>query len=93
MKLTLAFLLAALLPAQEYSLGPDSQSQSVPKGVVTRYTLEPGKTFSGVSSEINGDPPRVTVEETGRTYKMKEGHHKFWWMTKEKRIGLDFNVD
>ena len=39
---------AALLPAQDYSLGPDSQPRDgVPKGTVTRLKLEPGKFYPG----------------------------------------------
>src|SRR6266702_6108467 len=39
---------ATLLQAQDYALGPDSQPQpGVPKGVVTRYKLEPGRFYPG----------------------------------------------
>ena len=39
---------AALLSAQDYSLGPDSQPRDgVPKGTVTRLKLEPGKFYPG----------------------------------------------
>ena len=39
---------AALLHAQDYSLGPDSQPKDgVPKGTVTRLKLEPGKFYPG----------------------------------------------
>lgn len=39
---------AALLPAQDYSLGPDSQPrESTPKGTVTRLKLNPGKFYPG----------------------------------------------
>jgi gluconolactonase len=39
---------AAFWFAEDYTLGPDSQPQSgVPKGVVTKYTLKPGKFFPG----------------------------------------------
>ena len=47
----LPLLLAAalFLGAQDYPLGPDSQPQDgVPKGVVTRHKLEPGKIYPGV---------------------------------------------
>ena len=48
---TLALLVlsaAALLSAQDYSLGPDSQPRDgVPKGTVTRLKLEPGKFYPG----------------------------------------------
>jgi gluconolactonase len=47
----LAFLLlsaCALLPAQDYTLGPDSQPHDgVPKGAVTKYVLPPGKAYPG----------------------------------------------
>ena len=39
---------AALLSAQDYALGPDSQPRDgVPKGTVTRLKLEPGKFYPG----------------------------------------------
>ncbi|MEO8371064.1 MAG: alpha/beta hydrolase-fold protein [Candidatus Solibacter sp.] len=39
---------AAGLRAQDYSLGPDSQPrEGVPKGVVTRFVLPPGKHYPG----------------------------------------------
>lgn len=39
---------AALLHAEDYALGPDSQPQpNVPKGVVTKYKLDPGKFYPG----------------------------------------------
>ena len=42
------FCAAALLHAQDYPLGPDSQVKpGVPKGVVTAYKLEPGKFYPG----------------------------------------------
>ncbi len=42
------FCAAALLQAQTYSLGPDSQPQNgVPKGSVTSYTLAPGVFYPG----------------------------------------------
>jgi gluconolactonase len=41
---------AALLSAQDYPLGPDSQPRDgVPKGTVTQYTLAPGKFYPGTS--------------------------------------------
>ena len=48
--LVFAVLLAVpMLYCQQYSLGPDSQPQAgVPKGVVTKYTLAPGKYYPGV---------------------------------------------
>jgi enterochelin esterase-like enzyme/sugar lactone lactonase YvrE len=41
-------LSAVLLAADDYPLGPDSQPQpNVPKGVVTKYVLPPGKIYPG----------------------------------------------
>lgn len=38
----------ALVSAEEYALGPDSQPQpGVPKGTVSKYKLEPGKFYPG----------------------------------------------
>ena len=38
----------ALLPAQDYTLGPDSQPQDgVPKGTVTKFVLPPGMYYAG----------------------------------------------
>ena len=46
--ITLALCALAVLHAEDYTLGPDSQPQpGVPKGVVTRYTLTPGKFYPG----------------------------------------------
>ena len=40
--------MAALLHAENYALGPDSQPRNgVPKGVVTKHTLAPGKFYPG----------------------------------------------
>jgi len=39
---------AVLIAADDYTLGPDSQPQpNVPKGVVTKYVLPPGKIYPG----------------------------------------------
>jgi sugar lactone lactonase YvrE len=39
---------ATALPAQEYTLGPDSQPQvGVPKGTITKFVLPPGKSYPG----------------------------------------------
>jgi gluconolactonase len=49
----IAFILlaaASLLHAEDYVLGPESQPQpGVPKGVVSRYKLDPGKYYPGVT--------------------------------------------
>jgi enterochelin esterase-like enzyme/sugar lactone lactonase YvrE len=51
---TLAFCALAALHAEDYTLGPDSQSQpGVPKGVVTKYTLNPGKFYPGTPHEYS----------------------------------------
>jgi sugar lactone lactonase YvrE len=52
MKPILFFLLllslGVALPAQDYTLGPDSQPRDgVPKGTVTKFVLPPGKTYPG----------------------------------------------
>ena len=42
------FFAIALLHAEEYTLGPDSQPQpGVPKGAVTKHTLPPGVFYPG----------------------------------------------
>lgn len=47
-KLAIAMVCAVLLRGQDYTLGPDSQQQGgVAKGVVTKYTLVPGKFYPG----------------------------------------------
>jgi len=47
-KLAIAMFCAVLLRGQDYALGPDSQPQGgVAKGVVTKYTLVPGKFYPG----------------------------------------------
>jgi enterochelin esterase-like enzyme/sugar lactone lactonase YvrE len=44
----LLVLAAALLPAQTYTLGADSQAHDdVPKGTVTKYVLKPGRFYPG----------------------------------------------
>ena len=50
MKTAALFLLCAtaIVSAEEYALGPDSQPQpGVPKGTVSKYKLEPGKFYPG----------------------------------------------
>ena len=46
---SLLLLTAAMaLPAQDYTLGPDSQPRDgVPKGTVTKFVLPPGKAYPG----------------------------------------------
>lgn len=57
------------------------------------YTLEAGKTFTGMSYEVNGKAPTITLSDSSRTYKLTAGNHKFWWMSGEKRIGFDRGTD
>ncbi len=45
---SLLLSLCVALPAENYSLGPDSQPQvGVPKGTVTKFTLPPGRAYPG----------------------------------------------
>jgi enterochelin esterase-like enzyme/sugar lactone lactonase YvrE len=47
--LLLTITLVALLHAEDYTLGPDSQPQpGVPKGALTKHVLPPGKFYPGV---------------------------------------------
>ncbi len=46
--LTLALYTSAILCAEDYTLGPDSQPQpGVPKGTLTKHVLNPGKFYPG----------------------------------------------
>lgn len=56
------------------------------------YELAAGRTFTGTSSQIDGKPPSMTITNTGRTYRLTSGDHKFWWMKSEGRIGFDRNI-
>ncbi|QEL16312.1 hypothetical protein [Limnoglobus roseus] len=57
------------------------------------YTLDAGRTFTGTSYEVNGKLPTITLGDSGRTYKLTAGNHKFWWMSGEKRVGFDRSTD
>lgn len=57
------------------------------------YVLDAGKTFSGTSHEVNGKAPTITITNSGRTYKLTAGDHKFWWMSSENRVGFDRSTD
>ncbi len=52
---SLLLLSAAMaLPAQDYTLGPDSQPQDgVPKGTVTKFVLPPGKSYPGTPHDCS----------------------------------------
>lgn len=56
------------------------------------YVLESGRTFTGTSSQVDGQPPTMTVTNSGRTYRLTSGNHKFWWMKSEGRVGFDRNI-
>ena len=79
----------------EYTIRNDSgrtvRFQMQPSG--KSYALEAGRTFSGTSHEVNGKPPTITISDTGKTYKLTAGKHKFWWMRGEQRIGFDRNIN
>jgi len=48
----LVFVFSALLHAEEYTLGPDSQRQlNVPKGVVTKYSWTASKIYPGTTRD------------------------------------------
>jgi sugar lactone lactonase YvrE/predicted esterase len=54
MKALAILALAATLNAQDYNLGPDSQPQpNVPKGIVTKLRLEPGKLYPGTPHDYS----------------------------------------
>lgn len=75
----------------EYTLKNDSgrtvRFQMQPSG--KRYTLEAGKTFRGTSHEVNDKAPTVTIEETGRTYKLTPGDHRLFWSKSRNRVAFD----
>lgn len=56
------------------------------------YELAAGRTFTGTSSQVDGKPPSMTITNTGCTYRLTSGNHKFWWMKSEGRIGFDRNI-
>jgi hypothetical protein len=56
------------------------------------YELEAGKTFTGTSNDVDGKAPTIKVTDSGKIYNLVPGNHKFWWMSKENRIGFDLNV-
>ena len=56
------------------------------------YTLAAGQTFTGTSNEVNDKLPTIRITSTGKSYGLTAGNHKFWWMAKENRIGLDLNA-
>ncbi len=71
--------------------GRNVQFKMQPSG--KSYTLESGKTFSGISNEVNGIAPTIILADSGRKYKITSGNHKFWWMRNEQRVGFDRSTD
>jgi hypothetical protein len=55
------------------------------------YSLSPGRLGSYSSKEINGKPPTILVLNSGKTYELRPGDHKFFWFSREDRIGFDLN--
>jgi len=56
------------------------------------YRLAPGRR-GRYHNTYRGDPLTIHVYNTGRSYRLKSGHHKFFWYRPENRIGLDLNYD
>jgi hypothetical protein len=79
----------------EYTLKNDTgrtvKFQMHPSG--KKYTLEAGKTFRGTSNEVNDKAPTVTIEETGRTYKLTPGDHRLFWSKSRNRVAFDRDID
>ena len=53
------------------------------------YTFPPGFSGDYKSRREGGKAPTITIKETGRTYSLRSGTHRFWWMADKKAIGLD----
>jgi hypothetical protein len=87
--------MASTIEKVEYTIRNDSgrvvRFSMQPSG--RSYALDPSNTFRGVSNKVNGKSPTVTLTDTGRTYRLDAGNHKFWWMKSEGRIGFDRNID
>lgn len=74
----------------EYSILNDTDRDvrfRLPSG--KEYALKPGQV--GQYYNTHSDKPTITVLPTGKTYSLRDGNHKFWWMAKENRVGLDLN--
>lgn len=54
------------------------------------YSLEPGKRGSYKNT---GAPDKLTIQviNSGKTYRLRDGNHRFWFMKKENQIGFDLN--
>ena len=52
------------------------------------YTLAPAFTRSFSSKKVNGKAPTLTVLNTGRTYDVTAGAHRFVHLTAENRVGF-----
>jgi len=63
----LAILCTAAIHAQDYALGPDSQPQAnVPKGTITKHTLDPGKFYPGTPHNYSIYVPPSTTPPNPR---------------------------
>lgn len=67
-------------------------------GTTVRFRLPTGRVYTLRNGErgnytFTGYKPHAVVHvlNTGRTYNLTGGDHKFWWMSKEQRVGLDLN--
>jgi hypothetical protein len=56
------------------------------------YSLNPGQRANyqnrGVASDL-----KIHVLDTGKTYTLTNGNHKFWWKAKENRVAFDLKYD
>ncbi len=57
------------------------------------YSLQPGQTFRGTSQEVNGTAPTLTLDDSGRTFRLTAGNHRFAWLRNENRINFDRGRD
>ena len=56
------------------------------------YVLAPGRRARHRNT-FRGEPLTIHVFNTGRTYRLRNGNHKFFWHRRENRVGLDLNYD
>lgn len=58
------------------------------------YTLKPGaRTGQFKSRKVNGNSPTLYVKETGKSYKISNGNHKFFYSQSRGRIAFDQDYD
>jgi hypothetical protein len=65
---------------------------------VVRFRLPSGKAHSLNSGEtgsyhntLGSAGPTIHVVNSGKTYTLRSGDHRSWWMAKEGRVGFDLN--